>query len=770
MHVKFSVRVCGLTFVALQNMVGQTDQPPSNTYYVNFPLYIEDDQMRSTLFINNNAKSGTIDTIRVTAYSRDGRAGDTIAIPVSYFTPAQVRVKDLLPQATEFDFSVGNIQLAYEGRPMQVTGQVTISSPNQHLAFESTMGMDDHKSQSVNGIVWLPSSYAKAQIALTNVGASPMHAAVKTGFGTDTRATVGPRQTKVIDLGRESGRGNESTFLLTVEHDGLSNDLLATGFVLNPDSGYSANFELLDPSTMISNRLAAAHFQFGAPRINEGYPSGTTFRAPLVIANIGLSDSRVDITVDYTIDSQAHVIQLPSLTLAAGDMRTIQLDKLLSDSGVPSAVEDAGLDLSYTGGPGTLVARLTSLDAAGGFSMDVPVKDPLAGMNRVGGSYPWRLDGDHKSVVHLKNTTDQEVRALVQIRFDVGVYTPQRYKLAPFQTIAIDVGQLRDMQTPDLLGAVIPKDVVAGKIVWWEQTIGSLIGRNDIHNRTLGTSSSFSCGAECSCPPWHLGTSYMSQSSYTARAGAAAGTFFRPYEPVGDCSNSNYILDHTSDATWSSSNTSVATVSNDAFDHGYISPLADGASTITASFATWQEVPEFHACQSNSTDTPNGALTVQCPHPVNFRQTSASDIGGGTLEFHYAYDSSTGTLGDLSGCTVGEIVTYPGGANPYHFPSPPFPTSTPSNSPDDPTVIDVGSTSGSFIDDHYVPSGTFPTPYSSGSVTATQYYRYKCACINSGGYANVLGPLSIARSVSNPGSGWQYTLTKSGSTATLVLP
>jgi len=59
-------------------------------------------------------------------------------------------------------------------------------------------------------------------------------------------------------------------------------------------------------------------------------------------------------------------------------------------------------------------------------------------------------------------------------------------------------------------------------------------------------------------------------------------------------------------------------------------------------------------------------------NPVNFQQVGAGvDIGGGKLQFHYLWSSSTGNLADLDTCRVGEIVVYPDASNPYQWPDPP---------------------------------------------------------------------------------------------------
>lgn len=150
-----------------------------------------------------------------------------------------------------------------------------------------------------------------------------------------------------------------------------------------------------------------------------------------------------------------------------------------------------------------------------------------------------------------------------------------------------------------------------------------------------------------------------------------------------------------------------------------------------------------------------------CPKPVNFRQTAASDSGGGVLHFEYAWDSNTGNLADLANCQIGEIVTYPAASIP--FPSPPFPPLSPNN----PTIIWVAAAAGTFQDNHSTP-GTFVKPYAAASVTATQNYRFRCPCENNNNPAVISGPISIVRSVSQrPDAQFRFTITKSGSSASI---
>lgn len=116
-----------------------------------------------------------------------------------------------------------------------------------------------------------------------------------------------------------------------------------------------------------------------------------------------------------------------------------------------------------------------------------------------------------------------------------------------------------------------------------------------------------------------------------------------------------------------------------------------------------------------------------CPYPVNFRQTKGEAHQDGSLYFEYEWDSSTGNLRDLSSCTVGEIVEYPGDKNPYEPPNPPF-----TEKYNNPTVLNLDATWGQMADTHYCSTFSAP-PYESASFDADQTYRYHNQCMSSAG-------------------------------------
>jgi Bacterial Ig-like domain (group 2) len=311
---------------------------------------------------------------------------------------------------------------------------------------------------------------------------------------------------------------------------------------------------------------------------------------------------------------------------------------------------------------------------------------------------------------------------------------------------------LRDAQQPDLKGNKIPAKATDGALFWVKMDNVPMIGRTLVFDPRKGISSNFDCGCTLHCPLGYVALN-VTPTSTTVTVGNSQQ--FNATETWGDCSGIYYYYDETYSSAWTSGAPSICTVNNT----GDATGAAPGSASITATYtdSKYRYSVADGTCNDYSvTRSASGTVNVVAV-PTNFRQTSTSDAGNGDLHFTYAWDSTSGNLADLSACTVGEIVTYQGG-NPFNWPSPPFPA----NSNQNPIVADGAATGGLGVDDNYLyPSSTFVKPYSIASFTATQYFRYKCTNVNNGNYVNLLGPLSITRSVQQNTDGtWKFIVTK----------
>jgi hypothetical protein len=424
--------------------------------------------MTSILTLNNNLNEEA--TATVTLFNMRGQA---LTIPPIHLAPQLPARFDLGQLADRADFESGNVQIAFNGISMGITSQVSLISAAHRVAFESVEDEAmDFSSSRLDGILWAPNGETHARIALTNTTAAPLTVTATAHSGEENHQktiTLEPHQTELLeasDLLETGGDSRSPAALLSLEHNGSRGSLMVTGFAINQDTGFSCNLPFVDRSTAVSAKLAGAHVRVGSPKPAEGFPAGTGFSAPLVLANAGSQQTQATIWLDYTVNLIPHRIQVGMASLAPGQVRQFDLSQALAARGIQGPLDEAGVDITYTGSAGAVIGRLTSFDQTGDFAFDVPIKDPLAGMMRVEGSYPWRLDNGTTTVVHLKNTINQKVEAIVQVRFDGGTYNPERIPLAPYQTVALDIGQMRDAQAPDIRGGVMPREVESGQVVW----------------------------------------------------------------------------------------------------------------------------------------------------------------------------------------------------------------------------------------------------------------------------------------------------------------
>lgn len=558
---------------------------------MNVPYFSQSGGMHSVLTLNNNTAHEM--KVEITVFNTKGRP---LMVPLT-LKPGitDYELRDLIKNAK--GFGSGNLQLEFEGNSMAVTCQIGVFLDNKRVSFESRdVGMMDFASSQMNSIVWAPDRNSEAFVALTNVASKQVSVDLSIGKHKE-RISLGPRQTHLFELERQndlhadgdvdldgaSSRHNKedgvTARLLNIQHNGMPGDIIGSGFVLNKQSGYSSSFTLIDPATMRSATLAGAHVRFGnAGSTEEGFPANTRFHAPLVLANIGPEPLDAHVSVDYTITGIPATVSVSDVHVLPGQLKTIDLAEELADHGISGPVDDAGVDISHTAAPGSLIAELTSVDQSGDYSFEVPIVDPSDATHMATSSYPWTLEGGTRTVMHLKNTTPRPVWTGIQFLFgEGGVYNPDRFRLEPFQTLAIDIQTLKTSGEKDTLGNAFPQTATRGQLKWFEETPRSMIGRVEYLNIAAGTTRSFSCG-NCPCGNRYF-RSDLTPSSVTKQAGDQ-GVFFSPRYWQMDCQDGNIYgpFSYTANpVSWSASGSTATVDSN-----GRVSCIAGGTSSISA--------------------------------------------------------------------------------------------------------------------------------------------------------------------------------------------
>ena len=163
----------------------------------------------------------------------------------------------------------------------------------------------------------------------------------------------------------------------------------------------------------------------------------------------------------------------------------------------------------------------------------------------------------------------------------------------------------------------MPVCAASGQVTSFEEDTGTVIGRAEVARIAEAVASSFSCPGACPCQP-----SYFSSSLTPSSAGGAVGDTcqFLANETRRDCNGILYgPYNRTSDSTWTSNNTNVATVSM-----GLSTCLSPGSAGITAQFQAVIYGGLGGPCDQHIVNPTNGgSMTVL---DVKFRKSDQSAL------------------------------------------------------------------------------------------------------------------------------------------------
>jgi hypothetical protein len=546
---------------------------PQMDQMTNIPYFTLRDGMSSILTLNNVASTPT--KVTVTIFNTEGRANVLDPITLNPHSVKEVQLAGVVPEG----FGSGNIQVAFHGIDMAVTCQVSVSNLEKRVSFESReQDMMDFASVNSNGILWLPQKEALGFLALTNIAKN--NVTIQLTIGSKIKVvTLTPRETQLLKLNEEFDRApqndhHEAT-LVRLQHTGLAGDIITTGFVLNLKNGYSSGFAMRDPSIGRSSTLAGTHFRAGQPDPSEGFPEGTRFRSPLLLANVSANPVVAHVSVDYTVmdnqdsrdnggDAQENstrtpkdtVVKVKDLTIAPGNVARVELSDALDGIG---PIAEAGVDIAYDAEPGAVIGQLTSADQSGDYAFETPIKDPAGATETLAAAYPWTIDKGTDTVLHLKNTTADSASALVTFLFSGGgTYYLDPIIFKPYESVAIDIQKIKESKRKDALQRVFPPDATYGQVQWHQDIPYSIIGRAEETNVKTGIARSFSCPVSC-C--YYAYTTYWLSTASSLTELAGSNIMVTGTGQTTDCNNVTYAPFDSIPYSWSSDSITIASVS-----------------------------------------------------------------------------------------------------------------------------------------------------------------------------------------------------------------
>ncbi len=560
----------------------QTPHTLVGTYYdtQNFPS--------AKLLLNN--KDIYPREVRPTLYSIYGLAFEVPPVTVEANSSMMVNLHDWVTLAGPL-FGRGNIKLFHTGKDLVIGSQIYMEDPTRSLGFECRLTeLGKFDSRRLESVWWMPPTQAEANIVVTNTTDAPLlvtttlsGAPVDPGVPDYTTAMfyLLPHETRVLNPRHDFGQigtilANLEVLSLSITHTGAKDALIALTMIKDEVKGYSTVAAFSNPGGAKSNEYHGTGLHIGA--------LGNDILKPvIVLKNTTNNPVSVTIYLQYT-DTNGEQKIMKFLPIHLIPRQIYKVNTLLIEN--LADVSIAGLKIIYTGEKGSIVAQAQSVSENRNQVFRVPLADPLAQVSSTGG-YPWRIEGTSRTVSYIKNMTDLEQEYVAHLTWENGgMYMIGLKKLAPNKTIEIDVKKLRDEQTPDERGNLIPLTLNGGQIKW---TIRSkyetgdkkidefaLIGRSEQIDTIGKISSNYVCQSCC----YQQGSAYVLPDGEEFEVGDMVQ--FEALEFRYDCYGWGSFYTITNNINWSSNDTNIATVNSS----GQVTIQGVGNAEIEARWTT----------------------------------------------------------------------------------------------------------------------------------------------------------------------------------------
>jgi len=535
--------------------------------------YTTENNFKSTLVLNNKGPNQIV--VTPILHSQNGKTFTASPIAVGGESSSEVDLNALASIAGP-QFRSGSFEFTYEGQMLEMGGGLRIVDAEKSLIFDEQMlepGMKFPASQ-LETVYALPFDSAKVSVIVTNTTSQLLAVQGQATFaGSIVRFPVirilRPHETSVVDLPpgivKKAGAG-----AVSINHNGLKGALLAMIHLQDADRGYSESVSFTNPGAKTTERQGAG--------LRLGSVNNDPLKPVIAVRNIGDSATTVTATVPYSKQNgDTGTLSLPQVSLAPGEI------KLLNTSNPRLKQNDfatAGLEIKYTGAPGSVIASATTVSQSGDHVFALPMKDPQGGLSSTGG-YPWFINGSSSTVVFIKNTTNEPQQFHLDIVYPGGRWGSNLKTLAPGQTTAFDIRKIRDAQEVGSEGNTIPPDAATGHIAWKLRGVRDkvLIGRAQTVDLVNGLASTYEC--QCTCGGGFYEARLL-PGSVTGVPGDTTSCIAQQRDSTCNGGVMSWYNVGVGTVSFSSDNTSVATIDSS----GVGAAVAPGATNLRATWET----------------------------------------------------------------------------------------------------------------------------------------------------------------------------------------
>jgi hypothetical protein len=429
--------------------------------------------------------------------------------------------------------------------------------------------------QLLEGMWWKQESNVTGFVALSNVNAKPITASVQVLDGANQElgnhtVTISPHGTKMVEL-NELLSASTSMGGLVVTWTGREGELMISASLKDAAAGYSARLPLgprpAATAKMSQNSYSELGLMSGLADPMMNFPSGTMFTPYSVLRNVSDQPISVTPTLWWMQGGAAHSAQLATWTATPHQTQTLDVLGLMPSAGLKNFNGSVNLVLDTKGPQGALLLSSGSVDQKYTYVFEVMPRGIAQSASK--GLPYWSTGNGNDTMITVWNPADEAQDFIFTLFYTAGHYGYPIH-LDPRATQSFNISEIIHSRIPDAEGNLIPLSVQAGSA----EISGSLGENQDI---LVAIDGGIYNVQKATCGGWYCTTcngevsASVSDNPFTVAVGAnKQETFEYQY-------NTGTQYDVTTSSSWSSANTSVATVSS-----GLTQAVGAGAVTISA--------------------------------------------------------------------------------------------------------------------------------------------------------------------------------------------
>lgn len=547
-------------------------------------LWMVDPNLKSSIYVKNNVETSSLSLTPV-LYLSNGKQIVLSTVTLEAAGTRVISINDALREQGIAPYATlsGYVEIRYNWpwdalcvtvQSLDVAHSLIYSSGLRSSQAVESNSNPSGATQNLEGMWWKQESGVTGFVALSNTTSRSLSAYVQTSDKDDLTLakqviTVSAHGTKLVDL-PELQTVSSSEGGIRVSYSGPKNALVVNGELVDRAVGYSATMPFLSAGgaerEQSARNFAELGLMVGAADPMMRFPAGTVF-TPYSLAH-NVSDLPVSFTpafywMEGSVSRSSRVAQV---TVAAHQTMNLNLPLMLATAGLGRLNGSVSLILEAESNADALLLASGSVDQKNTYVFQVLPRAASESLAQIV-SY-WSTRNGDDTMVTLWNPADEEQDFIFVIFFSGGRYSYPVH-LNPRASRMFNISEITNSQIPDKDGNVIPTEIHEGS--------AEIMGSRGPNENILVSMEAGTYSVQKATCPWFCRDCFgmtgdvVDADPFTVTVGGQTQLTIKVQFSNG------HEGDYTSTSTWTSSNTSVATVSS-----GLTRGVATGSVTAKA--------------------------------------------------------------------------------------------------------------------------------------------------------------------------------------------